>query len=79
MNSQVKYKVLGIYDLNYSKSILIYFPIQKVQVGMQTGLSGDLLAIDIREALYHFGRITGMYLLKINAENKSKTIKIIKE
>jgi tRNA modification GTPase len=33
--------------------------IQKVQVGMQTGLSGDLLAIDIREALYHFGRITG--------------------
>jgi tRNA modification GTPase len=33
--------------------------IQKVQVGIQTGLSGDLLAIDIREALYHFGRITG--------------------
>ena len=33
--------------------------IQKVQFGMQTGLSGDLLAIDIREALYHFGRITG--------------------
>ena len=33
--------------------------IKKVQVGMQTGLSGDLLAIDIREALYHFGRITG--------------------
>ena len=33
--------------------------IQKIQVGMQTGLSGDLLAIDIREALYHFGRITG--------------------
>jgi tRNA modification GTPase len=33
--------------------------IQKVQEGLQTGLSGDLLAIDIREALYHFGRITG--------------------
>ncbi|MDC0634793.1 tRNA uridine-5-carboxymethylaminomethyl(34) synthesis GTPase MnmE [Flavobacteriaceae bacterium] len=33
--------------------------IQKVHDGMQTGLSGDLLAIDIREALYHFGRITG--------------------
>ncbi|MDA9759767.1 tRNA uridine-5-carboxymethylaminomethyl(34) synthesis GTPase MnmE [Flavobacteriaceae bacterium] len=33
--------------------------IQKVQDGMQSGLSGDLLAIDIREALYHFGRITG--------------------
>jgi tRNA modification GTPase len=33
--------------------------IQKVQHGLQTGLSGDLLAIDIREALRHFGRITG--------------------
>ena len=33
--------------------------IQKVQNGLQTGLSGDLLAIDIREALHHFGRITG--------------------
>ena len=33
--------------------------IRKVQEGLQTGLSGDLLAIDIREALYHFGRITG--------------------
>ena len=33
--------------------------IQNVQHGLQTGLSGDLLAIDIREALHHFGRITG--------------------
>lgn len=33
--------------------------IKKVQHGLQTGLSGDLLAIDIREALHHFGRITG--------------------
>ena len=33
--------------------------IQNVQEGLQTGLSGDLLALDIREALYHFGRITG--------------------
>ena len=33
--------------------------IQNVQEGLQTGLSGDLLAVDIREALYHFGRITG--------------------
>jgi len=33
--------------------------IQKVQHGLQTGLSGDLLAIDIREALHNFGRITG--------------------
>jgi tRNA modification GTPase len=33
--------------------------IQKVQSGMETNLSGDLLAIDIRQALYHFGEITG--------------------
>lgn len=33
--------------------------IQKVQFGLESGLSSDLLAIDIREALYHFGMITG--------------------
>ena len=33
--------------------------IQKVKYGLETGLSGDLLAIDIRQALYHFGEITG--------------------
>ena len=33
--------------------------IQKVQQGMDDNLSGDLLAIDIRQALYHFGEITG--------------------
>jgi tRNA modification GTPase len=33
--------------------------IQKVQHGLETGLSGDLLAIDIKQALYHFGEITG--------------------
>lgn len=33
--------------------------IQKVQVGINSNLSGDLLAIDIRQALYHFGEITG--------------------
>ena len=33
--------------------------IQKVKAGLQNGLSGDLLAIDIREALFHFGQITG--------------------
>lgn len=33
--------------------------IQKVKYGLDTGLSGDLLAIDIRQALYHFGEITG--------------------
>ncbi|MEH6407738.1 MAG: tRNA uridine-5-carboxymethylaminomethyl(34) synthesis GTPase MnmE [Leeuwenhoekiella sp.] len=33
--------------------------IEKVQEGINMGLSGDLMAIDIREALYHFGEITG--------------------
>ena len=44
---------------HYDALRLAFENIQKVQDGMQTGLSGDLLAIDIREALYHFGRITG--------------------
>ena len=33
--------------------------IQKVKHGLQTNLSSDLMAIDIREALYQFGLITG--------------------
>jgi len=33
--------------------------IQKVNYGIQTDLPSDLMAIDIREALYHFGIITG--------------------
>ncbi|WP_299256247.1 tRNA uridine-5-carboxymethylaminomethyl(34) synthesis GTPase MnmE [uncultured Aquimarina sp.] len=33
--------------------------IQKVQYGIDNGISGDLMAIDIRQALYHFGEITG--------------------
>ena len=33
--------------------------IQKVKFGIETNLSSDLMAIDIRETLYHFGIITG--------------------
>ena len=33
--------------------------IQKVNYGLQIEISSDLMAIDIREALYHFGMITG--------------------
>jgi len=33
--------------------------IDKVQEGIDSNLSGDLLAIDIRQALYHLGEITG--------------------
>ncbi len=33
--------------------------VEKVQQGMENEIPGDLLAIDIRQALYHFGEITG--------------------
>ena len=33
--------------------------IQKVKYALQTNLSSDLMSIDIKEALYHFGMITG--------------------
>ncbi|MBT8302613.1 MAG: tRNA uridine-5-carboxymethylaminomethyl(34) synthesis GTPase MnmE [Maribacter sp.] len=33
--------------------------VQKVQDGLDNSIPGDLLAIDIRQALYHFGEITG--------------------
>jgi len=33
--------------------------IERVQLGMDGGVSGDLLAIDLKEALYHLGEITG--------------------
>ncbi len=33
--------------------------IRKVNHGLQTNLPSDLMAIDIRQALYHFGEITG--------------------
>lgn len=33
--------------------------IQKVKFGIQTNLPSDLMAIDIRQALYYFGEITG--------------------
>lgn len=36
--------------------------INQVQEGLNSGLSGDLLAIDIRQALYHFGDITGDHI-----------------
>jgi len=33
--------------------------IQKVKEGMDGGIPSDLLAIDVRQALYHLGEITG--------------------
>ncbi|MCB0444858.1 MAG: tRNA uridine-5-carboxymethylaminomethyl(34) synthesis GTPase MnmE, partial [Gelidibacter sp.] len=44
---------------HYDALLKAFEEIQKVNYGLDSGLSGDLLAIDIRQALYHFGEITG--------------------
>ncbi|MFB9054033.1 tRNA uridine-5-carboxymethylaminomethyl(34) synthesis GTPase MnmE [Formosa undariae] len=44
---------------HYDALLKAFEEIQKVQYGLDTDLSSDLMAIDIREALYHFGVITG--------------------
>ena len=44
---------------HYDALLKAFEEIQKVSYGLDSGLSGDLLAIDIRQALYHFGEITG--------------------
>ncbi|WP_298238099.1 tRNA uridine-5-carboxymethylaminomethyl(34) synthesis GTPase MnmE [uncultured Algibacter sp.] len=44
---------------HYDSLLKAFEEINKVQQGLDSGLSGDLLAIDIRQALYHFGEITG--------------------
>ncbi|MFK7832703.1 MAG: tRNA uridine-5-carboxymethylaminomethyl(34) synthesis GTPase MnmE [Winogradskyella sp.] len=44
---------------HYDALLKAFEEVAKVKEGLETGLSGDLLAIDIRQALYHFGEITG--------------------
>ncbi|MGY0392182.1 tRNA uridine-5-carboxymethylaminomethyl(34) synthesis GTPase MnmE [Bizionia sp. KMM 8389] len=44
---------------HYDALLKAFEEIQKVKYGLDTDLSSDLMAIDIREALYHFGLITG--------------------
>ncbi|MBQ0768939.1 MAG: tRNA uridine-5-carboxymethylaminomethyl(34) synthesis GTPase MnmE [Bizionia sp.] len=44
---------------HYSSLLKAFEEIEKVKYGLESGISGDLLAIDIRQALYHFGEITG--------------------
>jgi tRNA modification GTPase len=44
---------------HYDALLKAFEEVQSVNHGLETGLSGDLLAIDIRQALYHFGEITG--------------------
>ena len=56
--------------------------ISKVQKGLHEGLSGDLLAIDLRQALFHLGRLLaklptmncwGIFLPTSVSENKLET------
>ena len=44
---------------HYDSLLKAFEEIQKVSYGLDSGLSGDLMAIDIRQALHHFGEITG--------------------
>ena len=44
---------------HYDALIKALEEVQKVKYGQESGLSGDLMAIDIRQALFHFGEITG--------------------
>lgn len=44
---------------HYDSLIKALEAIEKVNLAMDDGLSGDLLSLDIREALNHFGEITG--------------------
>ncbi len=44
---------------HYDALLKAFEEIDKVKHGLDSSLSGDLLAIDIRQALYHFGEITG--------------------
>jgi len=44
---------------HYDALLKAFEEIQKVKHGLESGLSGDLMAIDIRQALYYFGEITG--------------------
>tara|TARA_R110002126_G_scaffold21419_2_gene77406 strand:+ start:544 stop:1941 length:1398 start_codon:yes stop_codon:yes gene_type:complete len=44
---------------HYNSLLKALEEIEKVQIGMQVELSSDLMSIDVREALYHLGEITG--------------------
>ncbi|WP_396601290.1 tRNA uridine-5-carboxymethylaminomethyl(34) synthesis GTPase MnmE [Algibacter sp. R77976] len=44
---------------HYDSLLKAFEEIDKVKQGLESGLSGDLMAIDIRQALYYFGEITG--------------------
>lgn len=44
---------------HYDSLLKAFEEVQKVKFGIATNISSDLMAIDIRQALYYFGEITG--------------------
>ena len=44
---------------HYDSLLKAFEEIQKVKFGIATNISSDLMAIDMRQALYYFGEITG--------------------
>lgn len=44
---------------HYQKLVETNQSLQQVLTGLNTGITGDFLAMDIRQALYHLGEITG--------------------
>lgn len=44
---------------HYDSLLKAFQEINSVKTGLEIGISGDLLAIDVRQALFHFGEITG--------------------
>lgn len=44
---------------HYDSLLKAYQEVDKVRTDLSDGVSGDLLSIDIRQALFHFGEITG--------------------
>jgi tRNA modification GTPase len=44
---------------HYQKLVETRQSLQRVATGLATGVTGDFLAMDIRQALYHLGEITG--------------------
>ncbi len=59
MGSLGKNETIVTNNRHYDALLKALEAIQKVKEGMDMELSSDLMAIDIREALFHLGEITG--------------------
>ena len=56
------YEALGLVQEDLRKVGLVQEDLRKVETGLDSGLPGDLLAMDIRSAIDHLGLITGKIL-----------------